>query len=356
MIVASGHSRSKIGISTPLWQVNFVGSFQDNGWASSVYLLDPRNMTPVTPKSELLPYRVLKAVWGILHDTTMGFMKHHSAQMAAAIAYYMIFSLPAILLITISIGGFLARMGALGSGQLDSDQVIDVREQVIDEVGKVMGPLNVDQIAELIDRATERPPSTVSVLFVGGMLFFSASGVLVQVQIALNAIWKHEPDVDRLRNRGIFRRRLLALGFVVVVGFLLLLSLVLSATLATMGDLVNASLLQQRLPQKGWLVSMTTDFVVSFLLFAAVYRWLHDTRITWRFACLGGLISALLFMLGKSLLALLLIRIQIGTAYGAAGSLAVLLAWCYYSSLAFLLGAELTRAIEAYLLQKPEGN
>ncbi|QDU56097.1 YihY/virulence factor BrkB family protein [Aeoliella mucimassa] len=274
-------------------------------------------------------------------------MNHHVPQMAAAIAYYMIFSLPAILLITISIGGYLARIGALGTGDT-------VREHMIDEVGGVVGSFSTDQVAQLIDRATKLPPSTSSVLFVTAMLFFSASGVIVQVQIALNLIWKHEPDVDRLRKRNFFIRRLLSLGFVIVIGFLLLLTMVISATLTTLGDVLNESILNQQLPQTGWLISFTSDFIVSMCFFTLVYRWLHDTRVTWKFASLGGMITALLFMLGKTLLALLLTHMHLGSAYGAAGSLAVLLAWCYYTSLAFLVGAEITRAIEAYYIGKAQ--
>ncbi len=279
----------------------------------------------------------------VLRTAVVNFVKHQCPQMAAAMAYYMLFSLPAILLIAVNTTGYVARMVTLGPEQT-------VHKQMEDELEHLLGPAGADQIATLLKHSAKLPPSRFSVVAAGVMVLISASAVMMQVQLSLNTIWPVDPDSPRQRNRNFVIKRVLSFAAVFVMGLLLVLSLILSGVLAALGEIINPILAAASLTSS-WVASTVTDLVVSLLLFTAVYKWLPDTRVTWKFAWLGGVITAPLYMVGKALLAMFLTRVDIGSAYGAAGSLAMLLAWFYYSALVFLLGAELTRAIEAHTMR-----
>ena len=171
------------------------------------------------------------------------------------------------------------------------------------------------------------------------MLLFGAAGLFGQLQDASNTIWEVQPKPGR-GLRGIIRDRFLSLSMVLGVAFLLLVSLVVSAALAAVTGLLG----DWETGVIGHIVTTLLDLVVFTTLFALIYRFLPDAEIGWRDVWLGAAITAILFSLGKFLIGLYLGQAGIGSAYGAAGSLAVLLVWLYYASQIFLFGAELTKA------------
>jgi membrane protein len=170
-------------------------------------------------------------------------------------------------------------------------------------------------------------------------LVVTASGVFGEIQSALNAIWKaelHGSTISRL-----LRARAASLGLVAALGFLLLVSLVISALLSALANYINAQL------PFGALTLQLLHFVMSFVLisvmFAAIYKVLPDAELSWRDVLIGAVVTALLFNLGKFLIGLYLAHSALTSSYGAAGALIVVLMWIYYSAQIFLMGAEFTK-------------
>lgn len=283
-------------------------------------------------------------MFAILRSTIVNFMTHQCTQLAAAIAYYMIFSLPGLLLISTNFVAYIARLGAFGG-------TAEVEERMITEIEEVVGPISSKQIAELIEHAQRIPTSGWGMIAGIAVVLLSASGVVSQVQASLNTIWHAEEESNRLRNRNFLVKRLLSIASVVVVAIVLLLSLILGMAFASLGELAAPFVPASIAPFSSYLTSATTNLLASWLLFTIIYKYLPDVRVTWRDAWRGGLLTAVLFWVGKSVLTSFISHLGIGSAYGAAGSLAVLLAWLYYSALVFLFGAELTQSLEAHFLK-----
>jgi membrane protein len=197
--------------------------------------------------------------------------------------------------------------------------------------------------ADLVQKAVQNASGKSTGIFasVVGMitLIVTASGVFGEMQSALNAIWKAEPHGTTISR--LVRARAASLGLVAALGFLLLVSLVISALLSALTGYINA-----RLPF-GALMLELLHFVISYvlisLLFAAIYKVLPDAPLSWHDVMIGAVVTALLFNLGKFLISLYLARSALASSYGAAGALIVVLLWVYYSAQIFLLGAEFTK-------------
>jgi membrane protein len=176
-----------------------------------------------------------------------------------------------------------------------------------------------------------------------GVLLFGATGAFMALQSALNRAWSVQPDPAQGGIRNFITKRLLSLGMVLAVAFLILVSLALSAALAAAGDTIGRG--RTGVPAMALEVF---NFVVSFAvvsgLFAAIYKVLPDAKIAWRDTVVGAVFTAFLFVLGKFLLGYYLGRNDPGSAFGAAGSLALMLVWIYYASMIVLFGAEFTEA------------
>ncbi len=279
-------------------------------------------------------------MFAILRSTITSFVTHRCTQMAAAIAYYMVFSLPGLLLISVTLAGYVAKSGALG------DEGV-VRKEIFAAVEQATGPISAKQVDELIQDTRRARLSPLHAVAGTLLLLVSASAVMVQVQTSLNTILHVDAETDVKRDRGFVKNRLITFLAVGAIGLILLLSVILSMALATVGDMLMRFLPQLPSLPTSKLLSVATDLAVSFLLFTAVYRWLPDVRVSWHFALLGGTITALTFIVGKTVLAYYLTQVHIGSAYGVAGSLVMLLAWFYYNAIMFLLGAEFTYALRA---------
>ena len=191
-----------------------------------------------------------------------------------------------------------------------------------------------------IQSARNQSSGVLATVIGGVTLLVTPSGVFGEMQSALNAIWKVKPTGSTVSR--LIRARAASLGLVAALGFLLMVSLVMSAGIAALGDIINAYL------PFGTLILSVLNAVISFLLisllFAAIYKVLPDRRLEWRDVTVGAVVTAALFTLGKSLVGWYLGSSAVASAYGAAGALLIVFLWVYYSSEIFLLGAEFTRA------------
>lgn len=266
------------------------------------------------------------SLWNLLKQTYTEWDAHHAPKLGAGLAYYTILSLAPLLIVVISVVEF-----AVGQKAAEG--------RLMDEIQGPVGAQGAEAIQTIIAHANQ--PSTGIVATIIGIvtLFLGASGVFGELHDALNTIW----DIPQQQSTGIWnlvRQRFLSFGMVLAIGFLLLVSLVVSAGVAAaekyMGNL---------LPMPGFLlhlINLVLSLAVTTLLFAMIFRFLPDRRIAWRDVWTGAAATALLFSIGKLLIGLYLGKASVGSAYGAAGSLVVVLVWVYYSAQIFLFGAEFT--------------
>ena len=208
------------------------------------------------------------------------------------------------------------------------------------ELSGLMGDQTAQLLQTAIASASKRSSGTLATLVGVLTLTLTASGVFGEMQSALNAIWKAEPSGTAITR--LIRARAVSLGLVAALGFLLLVSLVVSAVLSAFANQLNAVL------PFGKIILSSINLVVSFglisVLFAAIYKILPDRPLAWKDVILGAVITTLLFTAGKSLIAFYIGSSGTVSSYGAAGALIALLLWVYYSAQIFLLGAEFTKA------------
>jgi membrane protein len=264
--------------------------------------------------------------WNLLKTTASDFMEDEALSRGAAIAYYTVFSIAPVLVIVIAIAG-------LAFGQ-------DAAEGAI--VGQLQGLMG-EQAASTIQSAVRSASGQKAGAWATAIgiitLIVTASGVFTEMQTSLNVIWKAQPK-DSAVSR-LVKARIASLGLVMALGFLLLVSLVISAALKAMGTLMSGLL-------PGWqivaqILSLVISFVLISVLFAAIYKVLPDKKIDWKDVAIGAVATALLFTIGKTLISLYIGSSSVASSYGAAGALAVLLLWIYYSAQIFLFGAEFTK-------------
>jgi membrane protein len=268
----------------------------------------------------------------LLKSSGADFIEDDCPTQAAALSYYTIFSLPPLLMVLLLI------LGALVDPQ-------DIRGQLEAQMGTLMGPSATEQIRTILAQL-HQPGSgntLATVLSIGGLVL-GATGAFGQLQAALNRAWEVAPDPKQGGLRGFLVKRLFSFGMILSVAFLLLVSLILSAALSAFGGALGRMLPEGVSTTLLQVVNLAISFVVITALFAAIFKVLPDARVAWRNVWVGAAVTALLFVVGKFLIGFYLGRSNPGQAFGAAGSLAVLFVWVYYSSMILLFGAEFTQA------------
>ena len=249
---------------------------------------------------------------------------------AAALSYYTVFSLPALLMLIL----------LLVSSVMDPT---DVRGGLEAQIQALMGPGASGEVKTILQQA-ERPGGGLLPTVLGLLaLVLGATGAFMQLQQALNRAWNVEPDPHQGGIKSFITKRLFSFGMILAVAFLLLVSLAVSAALSGLGDRLSATLPSGLSEPVLQALNLAVSLVVISLLFAAMFKVLPDAKIAWRSVWVGGLVTGVLFVVGKFLIGLYLGQSNPGEAYGAAGSLIVLLLWIYYSSLILLFGAEFTQ-------------
>jgi len=270
-------------------------------------------------------------MWKLLKTTVLSFLEDEALSRGAAIAFYTVTSLAPILLIVIAIAGL-----AFGHEA--------AQNAITSQLAGLMGEQTADILQSAVASASSKSSGIFATLIGIVTLLITASGVFGEMQTALNKIWDVEPRTGTVSR--LIRARAASLGLVAALGFLLLVSLVISAVLSSLGDYLNAIL------PFGEVILSILNFVVSLVLisvlFAAIYKVLPDHPISWRDVVTGAVVTALLFTVGKSLIGWYLGSSAVASSYGAAGGLIILLLWVYYSTQIFLLGAEFTRVYATY--------
>jgi membrane protein len=274
-----------------------------------------------------------QAIFRLLKETITEWQNDKVPLLAAALAYYTVFSIAPLLIIAIAIAGaFFGEEAARG--------------ELIDQIQGLIGKQGAEAIQSMLQN-TQQPSANSGLATIFGIvtLLIGATGVFGQLQDALNIIWDVKPKPG-VGLKVFLLSRLLSFAMVLVIGFLLLVSLLLSAALAAIshyfGDLIPG------FQFVGQLLNFTLSFVVITLLFAAIYKVLPDVKVPWQNLWLGAIVTALLFNAGKSLIGLYLGNSAVSSTYGAAGSLVVILIWIFYSAQILLLGAEFTHVYSRY--------
>ncbi|MBZ0114769.1 MAG: YihY/virulence factor BrkB family protein [Thermoanaerobaculia bacterium] len=262
-----------------------------------------------------------------LYQTAGGWVRHRASQGSAALAFYTLFSLAPVLYFAIGIAGAV----------LDPAYV---RGELFQELGALVGEDGALFLSGVLDAAMEQPGGWFQQLLGVGTLVFGATAVFVQLQDSLNAAWEVKPQPGPL-VAALLRKRIVSLALVLIMGFLLLVSLLVSTALSAVeGYLGRRDVAPPFFLEAG---NFVLSLLIVGLLIAAIYRILPDAVIGWRDVALGASLTAFLFVVGKSLIGFYLGRSGLASGYGAAGSLVLVLLWVYYSSLIVLFGAEFTR-------------
>ena len=273
-----------------------------------------------------LQWRNMRTWWTLLKEAFEKWSADKAPRLGAALSYYTVFSLVPLLVLTISIAGLVFGTEA-------------AQQAIMTQIESLVGPQSAAAIKQMLEIAQRPSSGALASAIAVVTLLLGASGVFAQLQDALNTVWSVEPKAGR-GLWGTIKDRLFSLMAVLGTGFLLLVSLVLSAALAAFGKMF-----QGRLPGHEGLLHLA-DLAISFgvitLLFAMMFKLLPDAKIAWRDVWIGAGLTSVLFTVGKFAIGMYLGKADVGSAYGAAGSLVILLVWVYYSSQILLYGAEFT--------------
>ena len=265
----------------------------------------------------------------LLGQAIAAWWRYDGFRLGAALSYYTAFSLAPVLILSVAIAGLIFGTEAASS-------------RIVNELKGLMGPEGASAIQTLIQHASVRPGAGIGASLFGFLtILFGASGAFGELQNALNEIWKVEPPAHA-GWKYVLRMRFASFSMVLVIGFLLLVSLVVSAALAAVDDVAGDL---GRLQPLVAVVNGIVAYAVITVLFASIFRVLPDTRIPWRHIWPGAAVAAALFVIGKFAIGFYIGNTAVASVYGAASSLAVLLIWVYYSSQSLFIGAELSQVL-----------
>ena len=271
---------------------------------------------------------MLNRAWGLARDTVYGYIEDDAMSRGAAVAYYTIFSIAPLLLIATAIAGLFF-----------GDKAVE--GAIAEQLEGLLGRPSAEAVQAMVKGAANTTQGTVATVISVVTLLLTASGVFAELQSALNVIWKAPPQTGDTITRLVVARAL-AIGLVAATGFLLLVSLVVSTALAAVATWVGG--LMPELTKLLAVGNFAVSFLMVTLLFGAIYKILPDRQLLWRDVAVGAAVTAMLFTIGKTLIGWYIGGTGIASAYGAAGSLMVVLVWVFYSTQTFLLGAEFTKA------------
>ena len=268
-------------------------------------------------------------IWYVTRETIANWSKHAATTHSAAIAYLSLFSLAPLLILVVALSGW-----AFGAEAAQGE--------IQRELGRFIGADAATAVQSLVAAASARPRTGRIAAILGAVtLLVSATGVLMQLQDTLNTVWEVTPKPGFFL-KTLFKKRLFCFLLILGAGALLLFSLAASAGLAALQHVLEARL-EIGLSKLLGGADIVLSWLVMALLLAMVYRLLPDVEIGWRDVAWGSAVTSVLFTLGKYAIGFYLQRTGVTTAYGAAGSLVLVLVWIYLSSMIFLLGAEFTR-------------
>ena len=274
-----------------------------------------------------LPPRFLRSIFELVKQVVSEWIAQDVPRMGAALAFYTFFAISPLFVIVLAIAGFWFGEQA-------------ARRELFSQFSGLVGTEGAEAIQALVSAAQKPKTGALATVIAGVTLFAGATGVFVQLQDALNSVWGVRREPGRgLRN--FIKDRLLSFALIVGIGFLLLVSLVLSAGLSALDKFMIVLVPAQETIWHG--INFVVSFGVITLLFALIFKVLPDVKIAWRDVWIGAIITALLFNGGKHLFGLYLGRSSVSSVFGAAGSLIIVLLWVYYSAQILFLGAKFTQ-------------
>jgi membrane protein len=263
----------------------------------------------------------------LVKDAAAAWVEDRAASMGAALSYYSVFSVAPLLLIVIAVAGLVfGREAAQGA--------------IVGQLQGLLGDSGAEIVQQMLKSVSEPQEGIVATVTGVVLLLVGATTVFAELQDDLDRVWKAPARAKPSGLWGWVRSRILSFGMILAIGFLLLVSLVVSAAISALGDWWGPMF-------AGWeTLAQVINFLLSFglvtAMFAFIYRFMPHVRIEWRDVWTGAAVTALLFTVGKFVIGLYLGKSSVASGFGAAGSLVVLLLWVYYSAQIFLLGAEFT--------------
>ena len=275
-----------------------------------------------------------KDLISILKTTFASWNRHEAPRLGAALAFYTILSLSPLVIFVVAVAGLIFSRST-------------AQTHILSEVQGMIGPDGGKAVESMLANA-QKPAAGILGTIVGLLsLLFGASGVFTELRSALNLIWEVKPQ-ETSGIIGLLRERFFSFGMVLSIGFLLLVSLALSTVLAAIGKFFGGLL---PVPS---LVLEAVNFLVSYIgvaaLFGLIFKFVPEAKVRWDNVWLGACVTAILFTIGKTLIGLYLGKSSVGSTYGAAGSVIVVIVWVYYSAQIFFFGAEFTRSYAGYQL------
>jgi membrane protein len=268
-----------------------------------------------------------KTIFAMLKQSAAAWSDDKASRLAAALSYYPIFSIAPLLIIAIAVVGLVFGQEAASN-------------QVFQQIRGLVGDEGAKAIQTMVQSAHKSDGGIWATVIGVGTILLGASGAFGQLQDALNTIWQVKPKSGQ-GIKGFVRIRVISFSLVLVIGFMLLVTLVLSALMAGLGSYLEGILPIPSVALQA--LNFFISFSVTALLFTLIYKVLPDVTVKWKDVWIGGVVTALLFSLGRFLIGLYLGKGSVGSAYGAAGSLVIILLWIYYSSQILFFGAEFTK-------------
>ena len=270
----------------------------------------------------------MKQALTIAKETFKDFSDDRCPQMAAALSYYTVFSLPPLLLLILAIVGFFV-------------DPADAQGRFMDQIAGLVGPQGADAMRTMVEQANQPKGGIMAVVGIA-TLILGATGAFTQLQEALNTAWEVKPDPRQGGLKKFLTKRVLSFGMVLVIAFMLLVSFVVSAAVAAFGDLLN-----NYLGSGGEVIGQVVQIVVGLLvvwgLFAVMFKVLPDAKIGWKDVWVAAFVTAVLFTAGRFAIGLYLGHSNSANAFGAAAALAIIFIWIYYAAFILFLGAEFTQ-------------
>lgn len=260
-----------------------------------------------------------RAAWAWWEDNAM--------RLGASLAYYTLFAIAPILLVAIAIAGLVFGAEA-------------VRGEIVVQLQALVGRDGAEAVQAMLEGASQKRSGVLATVIGSITFLFAATGAFLELQTVLNTIWRVKPRPDA-NFTGFIRDRVRSFGLVLAIGFLLLVSLAVSAALAAANAWIERH--APAFPLVWQALNIIVSLGVTTALFAMLYRFLPDVKLEWRDVLTGSLVTAVLFTVGKQAIGFYLGQSSTASSYGAAGSVIVLLLWVYYSTQILLLGAEFTR-------------
>lgn len=269
-----------------------------------------------------------RGAWQLIKQAFAEWSEDRAPRLGAALSYYTVFAIAPVLLLAISVAGLIFGQEA-------------AQGQILGELRTMFGPETAKMLQEMLAKSAEREAGVLGTVVGLGTLILGATAVMIELESALDAVWKVKPRPGR-GIKGLIKDRILSLGLVLSLGFLLVVSLVASAVLSAVGGVLErfsfpgAAIVGQVLQNL-----VTLGVIAAF--FALVFKYLPNARIAWRDVWVGAVVTSVLFHIGKIAIGVYLGRASVASTFGAAGSLAILLVWVYYTAQIVLFGAEITR-------------